>query len=79
MRKVHVLDRVNDQRFEVISGSDARAKGSGAFSHEFVVRVWLGGQCQGFLTRLGGARRYFSSRSSARKAITRERRGDYHN
>jgi hypothetical protein len=79
MRKIHVPDRVGSQRFEVISGSDERAKGSGAFGNEFVVRVWFGDQCQGFLCRLDGAHRYFSSRSSARKAITRERRGEYHN
>jgi hypothetical protein len=44
----------------------------------YIIEVFENGAYQGLLTRRDGTYRLFNSRSSARKAVTRELRGDYH-
>jgi hypothetical protein len=62
--------------YTIVAGSSPESFGSGAFDGEFVVRV-TGGDTT-FLRDQKGGVRYFTSRSGARKAITREKTGDYH-
>lgn len=66
--------------YQVISGYSVSALDSGAFACEYVVRVFKNRVFTGFLARISSphAIRYFTSRASARKAITREKRGEYH-
>jgi hypothetical protein len=65
--------------FEVVRGDSEQARNSGALSSDYVVRVLVYGTFAKFLTRKQSTSiRYFISASSARKAITREKRGDYH-
>ncbi len=67
------------ENYQVVQGNTTGAAGSGALTFEFAVRITNGdGAFVGFLTRKQGGVRYFSTASGARKAITREKRGDYH-
>jgi CRP-like cAMP-binding protein len=72
--------KVIDVLYEVVKGSSLAALDSGAYGHEFVVRIFKDGKFVGFLARLTGSHdvRYFTSEAGARKAITREKRGEYH-
>jgi len=64
--------------YRVITGATSEAMGSLALSNEFVVGIVRSGHIIGFLERKNGGTRYFGSRSGARKAITRQLRGDFH-
>lgn len=64
--------------YSVVEGGELGAVGSGAFGDEFVIRVYRNGTFSGFMKNAKGAIRLFTTRSGARKAITREKRGDYH-
>jgi len=63
--------------YTVVRGDSPAAANAGAYSNEFVVATEQG-TTRGFLRTKGGLVRIFTSKSGARKAITRERRGDYH-
>jgi hypothetical protein len=65
--------------YEIVQGNSALSNLSGALTDEFVVRVLRDGVFSEFLrTQDRGRVRYFTTRSAARKAITRERRQSYH-
>jgi hypothetical protein len=66
------------ETYDVVRGDRLLAANSGALVNEYVVRVLVNGTFSKFLTRKNGSKRYFTTASSARKAITREKRGDYH-
>lgn len=66
------------ETYQVVRGTDSLAQGSSALSNEFVVVVLKNGTPVGFLRRKDGRVRYFVAGSGARKAITRQLRGDFH-
>lgn len=63
--------------YTIVPGGTDASRGSAAFSNEFIVSKTTTAGTEWLRTHKGDVR-YFATRAGARKAITREKTGNYH-